>query len=252
MTRVASEPCVVLHARPYRENSLLLTVFSHDHGRVSMVARSARGGKRGRTLQPFAVLRAGWTGRGGLVTLTTFEVERQHWFKGDAVAAGFYVAELLMRLMPERESHPRLFAALCWVLEHLESDLEGALRRFEMILLEELGYALDFQREAADGRPITAEGSYQFDPDLGFTRSSGTRTYSGAVLLTIGRGDFADPGVRRSARRLLRKALAAHLGPAPLLSRRLLAGMRRRVPFDPAGDSSARADLDLTRLPVSR
>lgn len=248
MTRIASEPCVVLHTRPYRENSLLLTVFSHDHGRVSMVARSARGGKRGRILQPFALLRAGWTGRGGLVTLTAFEVEKQHWYRGDALAAGFYVAELLMRLMPERESHPRLFAALRWVLDHLESDLEGALRRFEMILLEELGYALDFQHEATDGRPLAAEVNYQFDPDVGFSRTTAARSYSGAVLLAIGRGDFTDPGVRRSARRLLRRALAAHLGPAPLLSRRLLAGMRRRAP----SGVDAPADLELPPPPLNQ
>lgn len=248
MTRITSEPCVVLHARPYRENSLLLTVFSHDHGRVSMVARSARGGRRGRTLQPFALLRAGWTGRGGLVTLTAFEVDKQYWYRGDALAAGFYVAELLMRLMPERESHPRLFAALRWVLEQLESDLEGALRRFEMVLLEELGYALDFQHEATDGRPLTAEGNYQFDPDVGFTRITTARGYSGAVLLAIGRGDLSEPGVRRTARRLLRKALAVHLGPTPLLSRRLLAGMRRRAPTV----SGASTDPDIPPPPVSR
>ena len=230
MTRVSGEPCVVLHTRPYRENSLLLTVYSLNHGKVALVARGARGGRRGRTLQPFALLRAGWSGRGGLVTLTACESQKQYWFRGDALAAGFYVAELLMRLAGEREGHPRLFAALCWTLEQFEQDLEAALRYFEKTLLEELGYAVDFGREAGGGRAIGADKHYQFDPQHGFSESASERAYPGAVLLSIAEGDFRDLQVRRVAKRLFNRALAVHLGPAPLLSRRLLTGMHRRAP----------------------
>lgn len=230
MTRVTGEPCVVLHTRPYRESSLLMTVFSLDHGRVSLVARGARGGRRGRTLQPFALLQAGWSGRGGLATLTACEARKQYWFRGDALAAGFYVAELLMRLAGEREGHPRLFAALCWTLDQLEQDLEAALRSFEMVLLEELGYAVDLAREADGGRPIQPDKRYRFDPQHGFSEFAGERGYPGAVLQTIARGEFSDPQVRRAAKRLFNKALAVHLGPTPLMSRRLLAGLRRRAP----------------------
>ena len=224
MSRVSGERCIVLHTRAYRESSLLVSLFSFNHGRVTLVAKGVRRGRRrAGDLQPFSRLVAGWAGRSSLKTLTTFDVEQHTWLKGDALAAGFYIAELLMRLLAEHESHPRLFAATCWALDNLEDDLEPVLRAFEKLLLEELGYGIDFGRDTS-GAEIAAATYYRFDPDRGFSATDQPTAYLGGHLLAIGAGRINEPSTLRCAKRLFRQSLTRRLGPKPLLSRRLLQG----------------------------
>ncbi|MEE8077888.1 MAG: DNA repair protein RecO [Pseudomonadales bacterium] len=229
MTRVVDEPCVVLHTRPYRENSMIVSLFCPGHGKVGAVARGVRGNRRGRILQPFANLQVSWVGKSSLVTLTGFEVAKQVWLKADRLAAGFYVTELVSRLVGERESLPRLYAAVVWAFDSLgESslDMEFILRSFEKLLLEELGYGLDFSRDAVSGQAVIADQYYSMDPAVGFQQSS-QGLYSGSALLGIHAESFSDRSVKRAAKRIFRQALAVLLGPKPLMSRRLLLGSRR-------------------------
>lgn len=217
-TRVVDEPAIVLHTRPYRETSLLISVLTRNHGRVALVGRGVRG-RRGRGIQPFNLLRVGWSGRTSLGTMTGCETERQYWFGGTSLASAFYLAELITRLVAEREAHPRLYAALAWALEHLDQRPSLVLRSFEKILLEELGYGLDFQQDVG-GEPLLADRRYRLVADQGFEPSG--EGYPGDVLIRIGKGAFHERDVRQAARRLFGEALAVHLGPRPLLSRRLL------------------------------
>lgn len=219
MTRVSDQPGIVLHTRPYRETSMILSVLTLDHGVISLVGRGVRGGRRGQSLQPFAILRLGWTGRSTLGTLSGFEVEQHYWFRGNRLASAFYLTELITRLLGEREPHPRLFAGLKWALESMDSGPSRVLRSFEKLLLEELGYGLDFERDV-DGLALQAGTSYRLVPDQGFLVDPGG--YDGAALLGIGREAFDDRQVRQAAKRVFAEALAIHLGPRPLLSRRLL------------------------------
>lgn len=228
MTRVVDEPCVVLHTRPYRENSLIVSLFCPGHGKIGAVAKGVRGGRRGRILQPFANLQVSWVGKSSLVTLTGFETRKQVWLKGDRLAAGFYVTELVSRLVSERESLPRLYAAVAWAINALgESslDMEFVLRSFEKLLLEELGYGLDFSRDAVSGEAVVPERLYSMDPAVGFEQSL-HGPYTGSALLGIHAESFSDGAVKRAAKRIFRQALAAQLGSAPLMSRRLLLGDR--------------------------
>lgn len=230
MTRVLDEPAVVLHARPYRESSAILSLLTHRHGRVALVARGLRGGRRGNVLQPFNRVRVGWSGRGNLPTLTGCELARHAWLTGNALAAAFYVIELVTRLLPEREAAPEVFTAVCWTLERLEAPdapVGVTLRLFERRLLEQLGYGIDFERDAESGEPIVAEADYLFRPDAGFLRSApGERTYTGAVLGAIAAEDYESAAARVAARRIFRAALQPLLGERPLASRRLLSRER--------------------------
>ena len=219
--RVTDEPGIVLHARPYRETSLILSVLTLNHGRMGIVARGARGSKRGRSIQPFCKVRLGWSGRSGLVTLTGYEVDNQYWFRGNALASAFYLAELISRLVDEREAHPRLYGGLDWALQRIQDSPALVLRSFEKLLLEELGYGLDFQRDL-DGRPLQAGRRYRLLVDRGFVAAEDG--HEGRLLLQVGQENFEDPAVRRIARALFREALATRLGPKPLHSRRLLIG----------------------------
>ena len=225
MTRVTDQPGIIVHTRPYRESSVLLSLLTVDHGLITLVGRGVRGGRRGRSLQPFTELRLGWSGRSALGTLAGFEVVKQHWFQGNALASAFYLTELVTRLLDEREPHPRLFAGLRWALEEMDQGAAFVLRSFEKLLLEELGYGLDFERDVA-GEPLQEKSTYRLLPDQGFSLSSqeDERGIEGALLIRMGKEDFSDARVRRAARRVFAESLARHLGPRPLLSRQLLVG----------------------------
>ncbi|MFM8355807.1 MAG: DNA repair protein RecO [Gammaproteobacteria bacterium] len=238
MNRVLDEPALVLHVRPYRETSAIVSLLTPRHGRVAVVARGART-RRGSSLQPFNRIRAAWQGRGALATLTRAEPDAHVWLSGTALAAGLYVIELIDRLVGEREGAPRLYAGACWTLERLAEGVPDAaivLRQFEQLLLAELGYAIDFERLAA-GEPIEPDRYYAFESGFGFVplAQASLASYPGHVLLAIAAGDYDSRLVRVSARRITRRALAALLGPRPLISRALLSERRSlRQPEDDA------------------
>ena len=223
----ADQPVIVLHARAYRETSLLVNFLTRDHGRIAVVARGRRNSKRGHGLQPFYEGNISWRGRGSLVTLTRYDVVESRWLTGNAVASAYYVVELVMRLTREWEPHQRLYAGVQWVLGRIGEapaniEIASSLRQFEKLLLDELGYGFDFRRDAGSGTAIDAAAWYRLEPQMGFVRSEPNEGYRGRTLIAIDAADYADAETRTVARRIFRDAIAAHLGAAPLLSRRLL------------------------------
>jgi len=172
------EPSYVLHARSYRETSLLLEVFSHQHGRLGMVARGARRPKsvfRG-LLDPFQPLRLSWSGRGELQTLRDAELAGTAVsLKGDRVLAGFYLNELLIKFMQRDDPHPQLFALYTQTIADLAGDaVEPVLRRFELGLLRESGYALNLEADASTDEPLS-DGALRFYSGARSCASSGRR-----------------------------------------------------------------------------
>ena len=228
--RVQQQPAYVLHARPWRETSLLLECLTRDQGRIGLVARGvrgarARGGGRA-TLEPFRLLALDFLLRGELGTLTAVEVGVPLPLSGDALLAGLYLNELTVRLSGRQDPHPALFAAYGEALVRLSAGaaLGWTLRRFERDLLGALGYAPQLQREADDGMPVTPESVYVYVPEHGPQRwhgQPGVRV-SGSALLALA-GDH-EPGVVAQAelRRLLRSLISAVLGGGELRSRRVL------------------------------
>lgn len=229
--RVTGEPAVILHVRPYRETSAIVSLLTLNHGRIALVGRGVRGGKKGSALQPFNRMTVGWVGRGSLGTLTGYEAECFASLQGTAVAAGFYVLELISRLVGEHESVPGIFAGTCWCLERLElgdRPVDVSLRCFEKLLLEELGYGLNFSRDAETGEAIDGEAHYLLSPETGFVRAprSSDQTVPGSVLAEIADESMGSKASRVAAKRLFRAALDPLLGPRPIASRRLLPGLR--------------------------
>ena len=221
------QPAIVLHVRGYRETSLLVNLLTRDHGRMAGVARGGRNAKRGHGLQPFYEGSVNWRGRGSLVTLTGYDVVETRWLTGNDLASAYYVVELVMRLTKEWEPHGRLFAGVQWALRHIAAgganvDVAPGLRQFEKLLLDELGYGFDFTRDAGSGAAIDGAAWYRLEPEVGFIGADENDGYRGQTLIDIDRAHYVNPETRRAARRIFRDALAAHLGPAPLVSRRLL------------------------------
>ncbi len=112
--QVMLEPAYVLHHRPYRDSSLILDVLSAAYGRVALVARGARRPKSRLhgVLQPFQPLLASWSLRGEMGTLTAAEARAGGGLRGRALISGFYVNELLLRLLHRHDPHPQLFTAV--------------------------------------------------------------------------------------------------------------------------------------------
>lgn len=220
----------MLHRRPYRETSLLVDLFAQEHGVLRAVARGIRGGKP-QALQPFVALEVAWTGSGTLKTLTQVEVAMPTapLLGGRALYLGLYVNELLVRLLPEYDPHPALYARYRQLLRELTApgDAEPLLRRFELALLADLGYGLALDRDAQTGLRIEPDVDYVFVAGTGLVRRSAVRgddtrqRLPGKHLLAMAEEDYTGAGVRQCAKVLLRAALADHLGERPLRSREL-------------------------------
>ncbi|HEX4869581.1 MAG TPA: DNA repair protein RecO [Moraxellaceae bacterium] len=213
-----------LHTRAYRETSLLVEVFSAEAGRLS---GSWRGGRRskGGVAQLFQPVLLEATGQGELKGVQRVEAAGPALrLAGTALFSGFYLNELLMRLLPREEPQPPLFVAYAGALGRLaEGEApEPLLRRFEAQLLDTLGYGLDYGHDSDRDEGVLPDAYYDYHPERGFSRTSVVAgSYPGAALLALAGGDFADPGAALAAKRIHRQALARLLGPKPLKSREL-------------------------------
>ncbi len=224
--RIELQPAYVLHTRPFKDTSLILDCLTRDYGRMALLAKGARSAKsRQRQLcQPFVPLWLSWQGKSALKTLTQIEPSAPTlMLQGHHLFSGFYLNELLVRLLPEQDPHCEIFLRYQGCLNQLSEapDLEPVLREFEFGLLADLGYQMDFCYDAA-GAPLMPEGLYTWREHHGWERllehGSG---YTGAALKAVGEGDWSALDTRRQAKRLARMMLQALLGSKPLQSRQL-------------------------------
>jgi DNA repair protein RecO (recombination protein O) len=222
----------VLHSFPYRETSAIVETLSEAYGRVALVARGAkrtRSELRG-VLHAFQPLTLSWSGAGELKTLI-----RAEWrgglplVTGSALLCGFYLNELLLKLLPREDPHPRLFAEYESALARLARGEGQApiLRQFELRLLAELGYALPLTHEADTGRPIDPRERYYsaFDRGPRTVAAEPGRRYPlvrGTTLLALARDDYGAPDSAAEAKRLMREVLDHYLERRTLVSRRVV------------------------------
>lgn len=228
-TRVEGEPAYVLHARPFRESSQLLEVFSATHGRMGLLARGAkgsRGGGRAALLQPFTPLIVAWQGRGELPQVVEVEAAGlAPRLSGDALMAGFYVNELLVQLLNRGEAQSKLFARYALLLSQLAAnDVAWPLRCFERDLLAALGFALILDCDHA-GQPIDPAARYRWLGEagalrLGIAEQAGIE---GATLIALREESLPSPHQLPVLRKLLREELKRHLHGRSLRSWGLLA-----------------------------
>jgi DNA repair protein RecO (recombination protein O) len=226
------EPAFVLHTYPYRETSVIVETLTATRGRVALLARGARRPRselRG-ALQAFQPLTVSWTGGGELKTLM-----RADWrgglplVAGSALLCGFYLNELLLKLVPRDDAHPRLFDSYEEALRDLASGAEQApvLRRFELRLLAELGYAMPLTHEADSGQPIDPSARYYYAFERGPRTQAAEpgRRYPevrGATLLALAQHDFSAPEAAAEAKRLMREVLDYYLERRTIVSRRVV------------------------------
>jgi len=238
--RYAAERAYVLHARAWRETSLLVEVLSERHGRIGLVARGVQGPKRHAlraALQPLQHVRFDAVQRGELAHLSAAEaLDAAPQLAGDAMLAGFYVNELLVRLAPRQDPHSELYALYGEVRGRLAGGeaLAWTLRRFERDLLEALGFGFDLSADG-DGAPIDPAARYRLDPEHGARRvlserSGDARGASGRGLLALAGDTPPDADDLAGLRHALRGVLSHHLGARGLKSWELIGELGRLSP----------------------
>jgi len=230
--RLDQQPAYVLHARPYRETSLLLECLTRDHGRLGVVARGVRGERaklRRAQLEPFQPLSLDLLLRGEMATLTGAEtVGMPLRLGGDHGLAGLYLNELVVRLTARQDAQPALFDAYARTLARLAAGEPAGwtLRRFERDLLEAIGYGLQLRCEAGSEETVQAQAHYRYDVEQGAVRcaAGAARAVRGGDLLALAEDRMPDPAGAAALRRLMREVIRYHLGGGELRAWRMLAG----------------------------
>ncbi len=217
----------ILHRWPYQEHSVLLELFTAEYGRKRVLAQGVRSAKnkwRG-ALEPFNHIDVQWRGRGELPTLQQADVIASYPLKGHYLYSGFYVNELLQRLLPEQYAVPELFSDYCHTLSLLTEQalLEPVLRRFEWQLLVRLDLGFSWLEDAVTGATICPEQNYVFYPEQGFVAIGAKPVHAfvlqGHDILALAEFKLDSELRLKQYKQLMRAALQPHLGNKPLQSR---------------------------------
>ena len=237
----------VLHSYDWSESSLILDLFTREQGRV---AAAAKGAKR-----PFSQLRGvllpfqriavtlGRHASGEEGAAEVSNLRSADWsggpamLTGAALFSGFYLNELLMKLLARHDPHERLFDAYAETLPALgdvdDAAVQATLRAFELVLLREIGLLPDLGRVTATQQPAREGERLVLSPEHGVVAAPpfGDAGVDGAVLAglqaALDRGSL--PALRQACaaalpplRGLLRGLLAYHLGTSQLRTRQVM------------------------------
>ena len=178
-------------------------------------------------LQSFQMLSATWSGKNELKTLHSLDwSDGLVTLQGEALMCGFYLNELLLRLLPREDAHTQLFEYYQATLKNLAkgTHLASHLRRFELKMLQEMGYAVPLIFDEND-TPIAAESHYRYEAEYGACALSATKNgieLSGQTLLDMQQDNYLSPQTQQQSKQLMRYLLAHYLGDKPLHTRKLL------------------------------
>lgn len=227
----------VLHHRPFRESSVIVNLLIEGIGRVDAITRVGTGKRSIKSiLQPFQPLIVQFSAQSeaknlGLKTITQIEAAAPAMpLVGNSLYSGFYLNELLVRLLSVEHQAEGLFIAYHRALMSLATGFcSSHLRYFEMALLLELG-AFPSLNYDTQGNALVADCNYRFVAESGFLPvvqhpdgfSHGKGILSGAMLLALASHNLHAEQLNQ-AKGLMRYLLTPLLGNKPLLSRQLFA-----------------------------
>jgi len=236
---------LVLHTRPYQNTSLLVDFFTEKNGIIRCVAKGQRSKKNASKLTQFCVYQISFGGKSDLKTLLNLDVSYRHFLlKKEALYSGFYINEILLRVLFSHDPHAEIFHLSLNTFEELEQisalpemsrQLEIILRKFEFNLLKDIGYLVDMRHDCHTGDLIKDDAFYSFDKEHGFFESFNQRVgeadfnrklFSGKTIQLISEQrffEFLDMDIiyRNEAKLLSRLMLAPYLGDKPLQSKTL-------------------------------
>lgn len=245
--RISQQPAFLLHQYAWSESSAMLELFTQDFGRISAVAKGAKRPTSSfrAVLLPLQYLRIDYSqpdeAESPICTIRAVE-----WAGGyamprqDALLAGMYLNELLMRLLVRGEKHTRLFGAFAATVRVLASQpdamLEPLLRAFELVLLRELGLLPDLSVQTLSAQALDPRARYALLPEVGLhlapAHGHALRGTQWLQLQQALQSDAALAGCMEvlgthatDLKHQIRAALAHYLG-GDLQTQRLMRGMR--------------------------
>ena len=151
---------------------------------------------------------------------------------GDALLSGYYVNELMLKLLHRHDPQSEIFSAYSTTIERLASNGEIApcLRQFEIELLRMLGYALNLDHDTQSQEPLQPQQHYEYRVEQGpvpVSARDGPMIFTGVELDAIRKQQFGETVILKKAGRLLRNVIAYHLDGKELNSRKVLQELRR-------------------------
>lgn len=227
---VEQSQAYVIHRRDYGETSRILSCFTQSHGKVDILCKGCkRPGKRSRVLEPFRLYDISWSGRSELKTMRQADELQSFQLIDDArqLYCGFYLNELLYSIIRHNETEPALFAIYTDVLARLSlsehKQIPVLLRRFELNLLQVMGYGITLDIEPDGETPIDLTENYGFKPEQGFFRTSLRHQVlvRGDTLLALSKGEFTQPHHDAEAKKLTRFLISYYLPDSSIQSRKL-------------------------------
>jgi DNA repair protein RecO (recombination protein O) len=176
--RISDEPAYVLHRYDWSESSLILEVFTRNHGRIALVAKGAKrpASSFRPILLPLQPLHLAFGGDAEIRTLKSAEWQGGHVMPtGDALLSGYYINELLLTLLARDDPHPTLFDIYARVVQVIASDqgeaLQAVLRTYEVLLLREIGLLPQLDVQTMTLRPLEADTRYVLVPEGGLRQA---------------------------------------------------------------------------------
>jgi DNA repair protein RecO (recombination protein O) len=247
----AVQPAFVLHRYDWSETSLILDLFTRGWGRVAVAAKGAKRpySQLRSVLLPFQRLQVSLTRPREGETIDVHTLRSAEWaggqpmLSGAALFSGFYMNELLMKLLGRDDPQPALFDAYAATLPAVAAggDAEEAgLRAFELVLLREIGVLPELSSTTADGAPVQPDAAYLVRADAGVWRVQGGADggVSGATLQAVDAALSHDDLAALQAacgselpalKQQLRGLLHYHLGSPHLRSRQVMLDVQRLV-----------------------
>ena len=208
----------------------MLDFFTRDYGCIRAIAKGARRNSAIAPYQPFVMLSINWSGRHELKTLTSIEGQALPVSEENYLSL-LYVNELIGALLPQGEPNPGVFDSYLGLLKQsVEKIDETHLRRFELELMQLLGYFPDVSQEATTGQEIRDDTCYQFVINNGFVActESARDSVDGRVVIDWAEGNYQLDSVRRLAKSVLRSTIDFNLHGKTLKSRDVYLEMKRR------------------------
>ena len=178
IVRISDEPAYVLHRYDWSESSLILEVFTRHHGRIALVAKGAKKPSSAfrPVLLPLQPLQVSYGGDADIRTLKAVEWVGGHVMPtGEALLSGYYLNELLLRLMARDDPHARLFDAYAATVRVMATEpaelLQACLRVFELLLLREIGLLPSLDCQTLTLAALTPSQDYCLVPEGGLRQA---------------------------------------------------------------------------------